>query len=121
MSDSASIGFPEAARRLGVSLRTLHQAIRDGRIPAPPQRSATAALPFHWVESAAVALAETSRAQRSTQRQKVLPFARYEGTSAWHEYHTRVREYARYRATAQAGAGRSDRVSEMSEPVSAPV
>ena len=31
-------------------------------------------------------------------RQKVPPFARYEGTSAWRKNRRRVREYARYRA-----------------------
>ncbi len=34
-------------------------------------------------------------------RQKVPPFARYEGTSAWHKDHKRVRAYARFRAAAK--------------------
>ncbi len=33
-------------------------------------------------------------------RQKVLPFARYKGTSAWRKDRRRVREYARFRAAA---------------------
>ena len=31
-------------------------------------------------------------------RQKVPPFARYVGTSAWRKYRRRVREYARFQA-----------------------
>ncbi len=31
-------------------------------------------------------------------RQKVPPFARYKGTSAWRKYRNRAREYARFRA-----------------------
>ena len=34
-------------------------------------------------------------------RQKVPPFARYEGTSAWRKNRRRVREYARFRAAAK--------------------
>ena len=33
-------------------------------------------------------------------RQKVPPFARYKGTSAWRKDRRRVREYARFRAAA---------------------
>ena len=32
-------------------------------------------------------------------RQKVPPFARFKGTSAWHKDRRRAREYARFRAT----------------------
>ncbi len=32
-------------------------------------------------------------------RQKVPPFARYKGTSAWRKDRRRVREYARFRAS----------------------
>ena len=32
-------------------------------------------------------------------RQKVPPFARYEGTSAWRKDRKRVREYARFRTS----------------------
>lgn len=31
-------------------------------------------------------------------RQKVPPFARFKGTSAWHKDRRRAREYARFRA-----------------------
>ena len=34
-------------------------------------------------------------------RQKVPPFARYEGTSAWHKDRRRMRAYARFRAAAK--------------------
>lgn len=34
-------------------------------------------------------------------RQKVAPFARYEGTSAWRKDRRRAREYARFRAAAK--------------------
>lgn len=34
-------------------------------------------------------------------RQKVPPFARYEGTSAWRKDRRRAREYARFRAAAK--------------------
>jgi len=34
-------------------------------------------------------------------RQKVPPFARYEGTSAWRKNRRRAREYARFRAEAK--------------------
>ena len=33
-------------------------------------------------------------------RQKVPPFARFKGTSAWRKYRRRAREYARFRAAA---------------------
>ena len=33
-------------------------------------------------------------------RQKVPPFARYKGTSAWRKDRRRVRDYARFRAAA---------------------
>ena len=39
--------------------------------------------------------------RRSVPRQKVPPFARYEGTSAWRKDRRRVREYARFRAAAK--------------------
>ncbi len=37
-------------------------------------------------------------------RQKVPPFARFEGTSAWRKDRRRAREYARYRAAAKQAA-----------------
>jgi hypothetical protein len=38
--------------------------------------------------------------RRKIARQKVPPFARYEGTSAWKKDRKRVRAYARFRAAA---------------------
>jgi hypothetical protein len=99
MSDTVSLGLPEAARRLGVPIRVLRRAIRAGRIPAPPGLSATVSLSPEWLSSAEAASASPNALSRSA-RQKVPAFARYEGTSAWHKSRIRVRAYARFRATA---------------------
>ncbi len=100
MSDTAPIGLPDAARQLGVPLHTLRRAIRSGRIPAPPHLTATATLPAGWLESAQAAVEADPHALRRTVQQKVPPFARYKGTSAWRKYANRVREYAHYQASA---------------------
>jgi hypothetical protein len=100
MSDTPPIGFPEAARRLGVSLRVLRRAIRAGRLPAPPQLGATAALPPEWLASAMDAAEASPNALSRATAQKVPPFARYKGTSAWRKYSRRVREHARFQAAA---------------------
>ena len=97
MSDPSPIGFPEAARRLGVSLRVLRQAIRAGKIPAPPHVSATAVLPAEWLARAEAAVEASPKALNRGVAQKVPAFARYEGTSAWRKYGHRVREYNRFR------------------------
>ncbi len=102
MSDTFDLGFCEAARRLGVPVRTLRHAIRAGTIPAPPQLTATARLSAEWLEGAQAAVAASPKALKQTARQKVPAFARYEGTSAWRKYPRRVREYARFHATASA-------------------
>jgi hypothetical protein len=99
MSDT-TIGFPEAARRLGVPLRVLRQAIRTGKIPAPPNQAATASLPAAWLAGAEAAVNASPKALSRSFSQKVPPFARYEGTSAWRKYTNRVREYALFRAKA---------------------
>ena len=39
-----------------------------------------------------------SRGRFASPRQKVPPFARYKGTSAWRKDRRRAREYARFRA-----------------------
>lgn len=39
--------------------------------------------------------------RRAAARQKVPPFARYKGTSAWRKDRRRVRAYARFRAAAK--------------------
>jgi|GEM_PF-1201628 len=98
MSDTATLGFPEAARRLGVPLRVLRRAIRAGRVPAPPHVGATAALPAAWFESVQAAVEASPKALGRSFVQKVPAFARYKGTSAWRKYANRVREYAHFRA-----------------------
>ena len=50
-------------------------------------------------DTSAPALTETAR-RFGAPRQKVAPFARYEGTSAWRKNRRRAREYARFRAAA---------------------
>ncbi len=100
MSDASPVGFPEAARRLGVPVRVLRRAIRAGRIPAPPHPGALAALPADWLVQACEAVAESPKALTRAASRKVAPFARYEGTSAWRKYRNRVRDYVRFRAAA---------------------
>ena len=100
MSDVYKIGLPEAAHSLGVSIRVLRRAIRAGKIPAPPNLTATVVLSAEWLKSARAAVKASPKALSRTSRQKVAPFARYEGTSAWRKYRHRVRQYARFRASA---------------------
>jgi hypothetical protein len=100
MSETSKLGFPEAARRFGVPIRVLRRAILTGRLPAPPDLSATASLPAEWFASAQAAIAASPQAISRSSTQKTPAFARYEGTSAWRKYSNRVREYARFRATA---------------------
>jgi hypothetical protein len=100
MSETSKLGFPEAARRFGVTIRVLRRAIRTGRLPAPPHLSATASLPADWFASAQAAVTASPKALSRGTTQKTPAFARYEGTSAWRKYSTRVREYARFRASA---------------------
>ncbi len=45
-------------------------------------------------------------------RQKVPPFARYVGTSAWRKDRRRAREYARFRAAAKQISLDRDRLSQ---------
>lgn len=101
MSDIASLSLPEAARRLGVSVRVLRRAIRTGKVPAPPQLAATVPLPTEWLASVQSAVEASPKVFTSVLPQKVPPFARYEGTSAWRKYPKRVREYARFQAAAE--------------------
>ena len=104
MSDTSTFGFPEAARRLGVSVRALRLAIRAGKIPAPPHLTATATLTVDWFDSARAAVEASPKALSRACRQKVPAFARYEGTSAWRKYSNRVREYTRFHAKANEPA-----------------
>ena len=46
--------------------------------------------------------AKPARPARAT-RQKVPPFARFKGTSAWRKDRRRAREYARFRAAGRQG------------------
>jgi hypothetical protein len=98
MTDTITFGLPEAARSLGVPVRVLRRAIRAGKIPAPPHLTATVSLSPEWLSSARAAAAASPNVLSRSSRQKVPAFARYEGTSAWHKYRVRVRQYARFRA-----------------------
>ncbi len=103
MSDTATtFGLPEAARRLHIPVRVLRRAIRDGRLPAPGKLTATSTLTAEWLAGAEAAVAASPTALNRTFAQKVAPFARYPGTSAWRKYAKRVREYAHYRAATGA-------------------
>ena len=53
---TAPLGFPDAARRLGVPVRVLRRAIRSGKVAAPPHLTATTPLSAEWVESTKAAL-----------------------------------------------------------------
>ncbi|MBB5374113.1 helix-turn-helix transcriptional regulator [Acidocella aromatica] len=99
MTITTTFGFPEAAARLGVAVRTLRRAIRAGLVPAPAQSGATAVLSDAWLESVLAAINENPAALSRTLTQKVPPFARYEGTSCWRKYRTRVRDYYAFQAS----------------------
>lgn len=98
MTDTHTLGLPDAARHFGVPLRVLRRAIRAGKIPAPAKLTATSSLSAEWLASAEAAVEATPNALSRAPRQKVPAYARYEGTSAWHKYPVRVRAYARFRA-----------------------
>jgi hypothetical protein len=104
MNDIATLGFPEAARRLGVPVRVLRYAIRTGKISAPPHLTATSTLSAEWLSSAQAAVKASPQALHRTFSQKVAPFARYEGTSCWRKYAHCVRAYGRFHAVANAAA-----------------
>jgi excisionase family DNA binding protein len=103
MTDT-TMGFPEAAARLGVPLRVLRRAIRAGRIPAPATNGATAHLSAEWLANAEKAVAESPDALNRSFEQKTPAFAHYPGTSAWRKYPARVREYARFLKAQKAAA-----------------
>jgi hypothetical protein len=98
MSDTFKFGLPEAARSLGVPLRVLRGAIFAGKIPAPAHLTATVSLSAEWLKSAQAAVEASPKALNRNSAQKVPPFARYKGTSAWHKYRHRVRAYSHFRA-----------------------
>jgi hypothetical protein len=98
MSETVKLGFPDAASHFGVSIRVLRQAIRSGKIPAPAQVNAVANLSHEWLESVQAAVKAFPHALSRRLPQRVPPFARYEGTSAWRKYASRVREFAHFQA-----------------------
>lgn len=98
MTDAATFGYPEAADRLGVSIRTLRRAIRAGRIPAPANSGATASLTAEWLASVEAAAKDQPAVLNRAIPQKTPPFAHYEGTSAWRKYRSRVRDYYAFHA-----------------------
>jgi hypothetical protein len=104
MTDTTHIGFPEAARRLGVPLRVLRQAIRTGRVPAPAERTATATLTADWLASVQAAAGASPAVFSRAFAQKVPAFARYAGTSAWTGDRKRVHSYRWFRAAAERAA-----------------
>ena len=107
MSDSPTIGLPDAARRLGVPLRVLRRAIRNGKVAAPPHLTATSSLPAEWLDGVVTQVQAHPDVLKHTSRQKVPPFARYVGTSAWRKYTHRVREYNHFRAAERSAAARA--------------
>jgi hypothetical protein len=100
MTDTIPLGLPGAAHSLGVPVRVLRRAIRAGKLPAPANLTATTVLSAEWVSSAQAALKATPALFSRTAAQRVPPFARYKGTSAWRKYTKRVRDYARFQAAA---------------------
>ncbi len=98
MTTTTTFGFPEAAARLGVTVRTLRRAIRAGRVPAPAQAGAVAVLSAAWLESVQAAVKANPAALTRAMPQSVPPFARYEGTSCWRKYPNRVRDYYAFQA-----------------------
>ena len=98
MTETSSLGLPEAARRLGVSLRVLRHAIRAKQIPAPANLTATSTLSAEWFVEAQAAAAKDPKALSRAFLQRVPPYARYVGTSVWHQYHEKVRAHRWYRA-----------------------
>lgn len=45
-----------------------------------------------------------SKVVYATKKQKVAPFARFKGTSAWRKYKSKAREYTRFKASIAAHA-----------------
>lgn len=101
MINTSKFGFPEVAQRFGVPISVLRRAIRAGRIPAPVDTRAVAHLSEEWVARVATAVQESPDALNRHLKQRVPPFARYQGTSAWRKYDNRVRDYAAFRAVAE--------------------
>jgi hypothetical protein len=100
MNETSKLGFPEAAAHFGVSITVLRRAIRAGAIPAPAKVNAVAVLSDEWIASVKAAVQESPAALSRRLPQRVPAFARYEGTSAWRKYASRVRDYAQFKAHA---------------------
>lgn len=99
MADPAApLSLPQAARQFGVSVRTLRHAIRTGKLQAVPSLGAGTHLTHEWLATAQLAVVAAPRLFALARPQRVPPFARYEGTSAWRKYPNRVRAHARFQA-----------------------
>jgi hypothetical protein len=98
MSDTTTIGFPEAARRLGVSLTVLRQAIRAKKIPAPAGLTATSHLSTTWLNEVLAAVKADHKMLSRGAPTHTPAFAHYDGTSAWRKFPRRVRDYNHHRA-----------------------
>ncbi len=92
-----TLNFPAAARHLGVPVRVLRRAIRTGKIQAPANLNALSHLSQDWLASAQAAVTASPKVL-SVFPQRVPAFARYEGTSAFRKYPTRVREFNAHKA-----------------------
>ena len=90
--------LPEAARRLGVSVRVLRTALRAGKLPSLPDLGATTPISAEWLAAAETAIEAAPKTFSRAAEQKAPAFVRYEGTSAWRKYSVRVREFAEFRA-----------------------
>ena len=100
MSDTSPMGLPEAAHHLGVTIRVLRRAIRAGAIPgASGKLTATSVLSPEWLDGAKAASDANPHSLSRGGKQKVPPFARYEGTSAWRKYSNRVKAFNAFRAS----------------------
>jgi hypothetical protein len=91
MTETAILGFPEAACRLGVPLRVLREAIRTGKVAAPAKLTATSILTEDWLTATQAAVTPQTFSRAANQKEP--PFARYAGTSCWRKYPKRVRAY----------------------------
>lgn len=92
-----TLSLPEAAQHLGVPVRVLRRAIRQGSIPAPAGLNALSHLSQEWLASAQMAAVSNPKAF-SVFPQKVPAFARFEGTSFFRDDPIRVKEYNMHRA-----------------------
>jgi hypothetical protein len=102
MTETTTLGLAEAATRLGVSIRVLRRAIRAGRVAVPGKVTATSGFTTAWLHGVEAAAEADPAILSRALNQKVPPFARYEGTSAWRKYLSRVRDYARFQAETTA-------------------